>query len=70
VHFVCFRKNFAPTIAKTTIFDKSREGGAQVRDIVTLTFRGVAAASGTVTMDLTSVAGASPRNFRLAGSTV
>jgi hypothetical protein len=69
VHFVCFRKNFAPKIAKTTIFDKSG-GGAQVRDIVTLTFRGVAAASGTVTMDLTSVAGASPRNFRLAGSTV
>jgi hypothetical protein len=68
VHFVCFRKSFAPKIAKTTIFDKS--GGAQVRDIVTFTFKVVAAASGTVTMDLASVAGASPRNFRLAGSTV
>jgi len=61
-------KNYATKLLKPQLSTRAR--GARVRDSVTFTFRGVAAASGTAATDLASDAGASPRNFRLAGSTV
>jgi hypothetical protein len=64
-----FRKNYAPKIAKATTFDKTeRRAGAGLRyiHIQKRSRSGI----GTAATDLASVAGASPRNFRLAGSTV
>jgi hypothetical protein len=62
-------KNYATKIAKTTIFDKS-EGctgaGLSHIHIQKRSRNGIR----TAATDLASVAGASPRNFRLAGSTV
>ena len=62
-------KNYATKIAETMIFDKSGGcTGAGLRYIHIQ--KRSRSGSGTATTDLASDAGASPRNFRLAGSTV
>jgi hypothetical protein len=64
-----FRKNYAPKIAKTATFDGTeRRAGAGLSHIhIQKRSRdGI----WTAATDRASDAGASPRNFRLAGSTV
>jgi len=63
-----FRKNYAPKIAKVTTFDKTeRRAGAGPSHIHLQSSRNGIRTAAT---DRASVVGASPRNFRLAGSTV
>jgi len=62
-------KNYVTKIAETMIFDKS--GGCTGAGLSHIHIQKRSrSGSGTAATDLASVAGASPRNFRLAGSTV
>jgi hypothetical protein len=64
-------KNYVTKIAETMIFDKSGGcTGAGLRYIHIQNQKRSRSGIGTAATDLASVAGASPRNFRLAGSTV
>jgi hypothetical protein len=61
-------KNYVTKIAETMIFDKS--GGCTDAVHRHIHLQSNRSSIGTTATDLASDAGASPRNFRLAGSTV